>query len=105
MKIKSLCLNDDDYAKFKEIKGLEELNYNESRMIKIINSNVFTNEKKSDNEQCYISGGIVEEYKIPNQRDENFIVLDKSKKMKIGYLIVLLYFCINILKNAMNYLI
>ena len=93
MKIKSLCLNflnldsgktielnDDDYVIFKEIKGLEELNYNESRMIKIINSNVFTNEKKSNNEQCYISRGIVEEYKIPNQRDENDIVLDKSKK-------------------------
>ena len=90
-------------------------------MIKIINNIVFTIEKKSDNKQCYISGGIVEEYKIPkeykfnsfkdrflipNQCDENvFLVLESSKKMKIGYLIVLLYFCINILKNTMNYLI
>ena len=64
-------------------------------MIKIINSNVFTIEKKSDNDQCYISGGIVEEYKIhkeykfnsfkdrfliPNQCDENAIVFDKFKK-------------------------
>ena len=64
-------------------------------MIKIINSNVFTIENKSDNDQCYISGGIVEENKIPkeykfnsfkdrflipNQWDENVIVLDKFKK-------------------------
>ena len=92
---KSIELNDGDYVKFKDIKGLEELNNSEPRMIKIINSNVFTIEKKSDNDQCYISGGIVEEYKIPkeykfnsfkdrflipNQCDENVIVLDKSKK-------------------------
>ena len=89
-------------------------------MIKIINSNVFTIEKKSDNDQCYISGGIVEEYKIPkeykfnsfkdrflipNQCDENVIVLDKYKKMIISYFILLLYLCINILKNTMNYII
>ena len=51
---KSIELNDGDYVKFKDIKGLEQLNNSEPRMIKIINSNVFTIEKKSDNDQCYV---------------------------------------------------
>ena len=51
---KSIELNDGDYVKFKDIKGLEQLYNSESRMIKIINSNVFTIEKKSDNDQCYV---------------------------------------------------
>ena len=92
---KSIELNDGDYVKFKEIKGLEELNDSEPKKIKITNSNSFTIEKKTDNEKCYISGGIVEEYKIPKEYkfyslqdrflipykdNENLIILDKSKK-------------------------
>ena len=44
---KSIELNDGDYVKFKEIKGLEELNDSEPKKIKITNSNSFTIEKKN----------------------------------------------------------
>ena len=97
---KSIELNDGDYVKFKEINGFAELNDTEPKKIKVIESNAFTIEKKIENDNFYISGGIVEEYKIPKEykfyplkerflipyKDEKPIILDKSKKNENGLL-------------------
>lgn len=87
-------LNDGDYVKFKEIKGLEELNDCEPIKIKIINAKTFSIEKKIETENNYISGGIVEEFKMPKEykfysleekflipyEEEGPILIDKSKR-------------------------
>ena len=91
---KYIELIDGDYVKFKEIKGFDELNDDEPKKIKIIDGNTFSIEKKKDNDNYYISGGIVEEFKIPKEfkfyplkerflipyKEEEPIIMDKTKK-------------------------
>ena len=86
-------LVDNDYVKFKEIKGLEELNNDEPKKIKIMSRYHISIENNNINNNTYISGGIVEEVKIPIElnflsfkeqffipnENEAQIKLDKSK--------------------------
>ena len=90
----SFDLNDGSYVIFKNIKGLEELNNEKPKKISILLNNVFTIENNNlKNNNKYITGGIVEEYKVPKEIkflslknnfdtpiiDKNTIVLDSSK--------------------------
>ena len=91
---KYIELNDGDYVTFKKIKGLIELNDIEPIKIIIKDSNLFSFEKNIKTDSKYISGGIVEEVKIPKKKnfmslednffipysDERPIILDSSKK-------------------------
>ena len=91
---KYIELNDGDYVKFKQIKGLIELNHIEPIKIIIKDNNLFSFEKKIKTDSKYISGGIVEEVKIPKKKkfmsledkfyipyyDEKPIILDATKK-------------------------
>ena len=88
-----LSLNDNDYVKFKGIKGLDELNNNIPKKIKIISPNIFSIENNDNNKNKYINGGIVEEVKMPIElnylslkeqfynpyKNETQIIPDKSK--------------------------
>ena len=91
---KYIELNSGDYVKFREIKGFEELNEGEPKKIKIIDNNTFSIENNEETQNTYISGGIVEEYKMPKEyhffpledkffipyKEEGPILIDKSKK-------------------------
>ena len=72
-----LALNDNDYVKFKGIKGLDELNDNNPKKIKVISRNTFSIENNyCNNKNEYINGGIVEEVKIPIEL--NFLSLKEQ---------------------------
>ena len=90
----SFDLNDGSYVIFKNIKGLEELNSEKPKKITKLSNNLFTIENNNlKNNGTYISGGIIEEYKIPKEIkflslknnfdipiiDKNTIILDSSK--------------------------
>ena len=90
----SFDLNDGNYIIFKNIKGLEELNDEKPKKIPNLSNNFFTIENNNlKNNNQYINGGIIEEYKIPKEMkflslknnfdipiiDKNTIVLDSSK--------------------------
>ena len=91
-------LKENDYIIFKEVKGLEFLNDDNPRKIQKIFDNFFEIENKNKtekNKKCnkYISGGIIEEVKVPKRLDfssfkknlfvpnNDFITIDKGKKI------------------------
>ena len=86
-------LEEGDYIKIKNVKGLEHLNNSKpKKIIKILNEQCFEIEK-NDNfpRNSYISGGIIEEYKLPKKvkfesfnntfvkPSKNFIKIDLKK--------------------------
>ena len=89
----SLEFEEGDYITIKNVKGLESLNNNEpKKIIKIYNNGCFEIEMKNNLlKNNYISGGIVEEYKVPKKLrfesfndnflkpNENFIKIDLKK--------------------------
>lgn len=88
----SFELKEGDYVIFKKVKGLEFLNDGKEKKIFKVDKSSFFIENKNKNNDKYISGGYIEEYKKPKTLkfssfkenfiipNNNFINIDAKKK-------------------------